>query len=69
MFDIVTHFLTSRRFYLVLVSSDTLWELAAAEVQSRESGGGEEGGETVNERSVFLMGSKAGVRLQSSLHP
>ncbi|XP_026212675.1 cytoplasmic dynein 2 light intermediate chain 1 [Anabas testudineus] len=43
------------------LSSDTLWELAAAEVQSRESGGGEEdGGETVNERSVFLMGSKAG---------
>ncbi|XP_072246807.1 cytoplasmic dynein 2 light intermediate chain 1 isoform X1 [Leuresthes tenuis] len=42
-------------------SSDTLWELAAAEVQSRESGGGEEdGGETVSERTVFLMGSKAG---------
>uniref|UniRef100_A0A3Q1AN13 Cytoplasmic dynein 2 light intermediate chain 1 n=1 Tax=Amphiprion ocellaris TaxID=80972 RepID=A0A3Q1AN13_AMPOC len=43
------------------LSSDTLWELAAAEVQSREGGGGEEdGGETVSERSVFLMGSKAG---------
>ncbi|XP_008291573.1 cytoplasmic dynein 2 light intermediate chain 1 [Stegastes partitus] len=43
------------------LSSDTLWELAAAEVHSRESGGGEEdGGETVSERSVFLMGSKAG---------
>ncbi|XP_013887737.1 cytoplasmic dynein 2 light intermediate chain 1 isoform X2 [Austrofundulus limnaeus] len=44
------------------MSSDTLWELAAAEVQSRESGAGEEdGGETsVCERTVFLMGSKAG---------
>ncbi|GLD63948.1 cytoplasmic dynein 2 light intermediate chain 1 [Lates japonicus] len=43
------------------ISSDTLWELAAAEVRNRESGGGEEeGGETVTERSVFLMGSKSG---------
>ncbi|KAF3708054.1 Cytoplasmic dynein 2 light intermediate chain 1 [Channa argus] len=39
--------------------SDTLWEHAAAEVQSREAEGGGEG-ETVNERSVLLMGSKAG---------
>lgn len=48
---------------LVWVSSDTLWELAAAEVHSRESGGAEErdGGEAVNERTVLLMGSKAGV--------
>nr|XP_020453291.1 cytoplasmic dynein 2 light intermediate chain 1 isoform X2 [Monopterus albus] len=43
------------------ISSDTLWELAAAEVHSRESGGVEEDrGETVSERTVFLMGSKAG---------
>uniref|UniRef100_A0AAX7SSR0 Cytoplasmic dynein 2 light intermediate chain 1 n=1 Tax=Astatotilapia calliptera TaxID=8154 RepID=A0AAX7SSR0_ASTCA len=44
------------------ISSDTLWELAAAEVHSRESGGAEErdGGEAVNERTVLLMGSKAG---------
>ncbi|XP_040905896.1 cytoplasmic dynein 2 light intermediate chain 1 isoform X1 [Toxotes jaculatrix] len=44
------------------LSSDTLWELAAAEVRNRESGGEEEedGGETVSERSVFLMGSKSG---------
>ncbi|KAF7662500.1 hypothetical protein LDENG_00234820 [Lucifuga dentata] len=43
------------------ISSETLWELAAAEVQSQESGGvGEDGGETVSERTVFLMGSKAG---------
>ncbi|KAM9365539.1 cytoplasmic dynein 2 light intermediate chain 1 [Pholidichthys leucotaenia] len=43
------------------ISSDTLWELAAAEVQSRERGAVEEdGGETVGERSVFLMGSKSG---------
>ncbi|KAM6997247.1 cytoplasmic dynein 2 light intermediate chain 1 [Tautogolabrus adspersus] len=43
------------------ISSDTLWELAAAEVRSSETGGGEEDGvETVSERTVFLMGSKAG---------
>uniref|UniRef100_A0A669BJ11 Cytoplasmic dynein 2 light intermediate chain 1 n=1 Tax=Oreochromis niloticus TaxID=8128 RepID=A0A669BJ11_ORENI len=44
------------------ISSDTLWELAAAEVHSRESGGAEDGdgGEAVNERTVLLMGSKAG---------
>uniref|UniRef100_A0A3Q3SXN0 Cytoplasmic dynein 2 light intermediate chain 1 n=1 Tax=Mastacembelus armatus TaxID=205130 RepID=A0A3Q3SXN0_9TELE len=43
------------------VSSDTLWELAAAEAESRESGVREEdGGDAVSERSVFLMGSKAG---------
>uniref|UniRef100_A0A3P9N7I2 Cytoplasmic dynein 2 light intermediate chain 1 n=1 Tax=Poecilia reticulata TaxID=8081 RepID=A0A3P9N7I2_POERE len=42
-------------------SSDTIWELAAAEVRSQESGAGEgDGGETVCERSVFLMGSKTG---------
>eukprot|EP00064_Thunnus_orientalis_P004466 superscaffoldBa00000406_g4478 len=42
-------------------NSDTLWELAATEVQNRDTGGGEEdGGETVSERTVFLMGSKAG---------
>lgn len=52
------------RFCFVLVSSDTLWELAASEVHSRETEGGEEdGGDTVSERSVFLMGSKAGVCL------
>ncbi|XP_054455751.1 cytoplasmic dynein 2 light intermediate chain 1 [Anoplopoma fimbria] len=43
------------------ISSDTLWEQAAAEVHSRDPEGGEEdGGETVSERTVFLMGSKAG---------
>ncbi|XP_056148069.1 cytoplasmic dynein 2 light intermediate chain 1 [Lampris incognitus] len=43
-------------------STDTLWELAVAELQSRESGGAEEdGGETVvSERTVFMIGSKAG---------
>ncbi|XP_034040747.1 cytoplasmic dynein 2 light intermediate chain 1 [Thalassophryne amazonica] len=41
--------------------SDSLWDLAAAEVRSRERGGGEEdGGEAVSERTVFLMGSKNG---------
>lgn len=40
-----------------------LWELAAAEVHSRETEGEEvDGGEVVSERSVFLMGSKEGVR-------
>ncbi|XP_054885868.1 cytoplasmic dynein 2 light intermediate chain 1 isoform X2 [Poeciliopsis prolifica] len=43
------------------MSSDTLWELAAAEVQRQQSEAGEgPGGETVCERSVFLIGSKAG---------
>ncbi|XP_070772428.1 cytoplasmic dynein 2 light intermediate chain 1 [Enoplosus armatus] len=43
------------------ISSDTLWEQAAAEVRGGETEGGEEdGGEAVSERSVFLMGSKAG---------
>uniref|UniRef100_UPI0037E8131B cytoplasmic dynein 2 light intermediate chain 1 n=1 Tax=Semicossyphus pulcher TaxID=241346 RepID=UPI0037E8131B len=43
------------------LSSDTLWEQAAAEVHRRETGDGEEDkGETVSERTVFLMGSKAG---------
>uniref|UniRef100_A0A8C6KD38 Cytoplasmic dynein 2 light intermediate chain 1 n=1 Tax=Nothobranchius furzeri TaxID=105023 RepID=A0A8C6KD38_NOTFU len=39
----------------------TIWELAASEVLSRENGAPEEdGADTVCERSVFLMGSKAG---------
>ncbi|KAM8858690.1 cytoplasmic dynein 2 light intermediate chain 1 [Spinachia spinachia] len=43
------------------ISSDTLWEQAAAEVHSREAEGGEEdAGETLSERTVFLMGSKSG---------
>ncbi|XP_030011995.1 cytoplasmic dynein 2 light intermediate chain 1 [Sphaeramia orbicularis] len=43
------------------INSDTLWELATAEVHSRESGVGEEdGGVMVSDRTVFLMGSKAG---------
>ncbi|XP_045926048.1 cytoplasmic dynein 2 light intermediate chain 1 [Micropterus dolomieu] len=41
------------------ISSDTLWELAAAEVRETE-GGEEDAGETVSERTVFLLGSKAG---------
>ncbi|XP_061693186.1 cytoplasmic dynein 2 light intermediate chain 1 [Syngnathoides biaculeatus] len=43
--------------------TDKLWDLAAAEVQSRENGGGEDaggGGEAAGERSVFLIGSKQG---------
>nr|XP_040034663.1 cytoplasmic dynein 2 light intermediate chain 1 isoform X1 [Gasterosteus aculeatus aculeatus] len=43
------------------ISSDTIWEQAAAEVHSREAEGGEEdAGETLGERTVFLMGSKSG---------
>ncbi|XP_070697416.1 cytoplasmic dynein 2 light intermediate chain 1-like [Pempheris klunzingeri] len=43
------------------ISSDTLWELAAAEVHSRGTEAGEaDGGEPVSERTVFLIGSKAG---------
>uniref|UniRef100_A0A3Q3W241 Cytoplasmic dynein 2 light intermediate chain 1 n=1 Tax=Mola mola TaxID=94237 RepID=A0A3Q3W241_MOLML len=40
--------------------SDTLWQLAAAEVHSQETEGEEDGAETVSERTVFLMGSRAG---------
>uniref|UniRef100_A0A8C5HAF4 Cytoplasmic dynein 2 light intermediate chain 1 n=1 Tax=Gouania willdenowi TaxID=441366 RepID=A0A8C5HAF4_GOUWI len=47
------------------ISTDTLWEQAAAEVRGREGESrGADGGESVSERTVFLMGSKAGVRLQ-----
>ena len=65
---ITCYFGTTCGFCLLFNSSDTLWELAAAEVLSRETEGGEEdGGETaVSERSVFLMGSKAGVRFQTT---
>ncbi|XP_071250414.1 cytoplasmic dynein 2 light intermediate chain 1 isoform X3 [Salvelinus alpinus] len=47
------------------ISSDTLWELASAEVQSREDGTGreEDGGVdpgSLNERTVFFIGNKAG---------
>ncbi|KAM8852128.1 cytoplasmic dynein 2 light intermediate chain 1 isoform 2-T2 [Synchiropus picturatus] len=42
-------------------SSDKLWELAAAEVQSREAGIGQDGaGDTGPERTVLVLGSKAG---------
>ncbi|KAK1905248.1 Cytoplasmic dynein 2 light intermediate chain 1 [Dissostichus eleginoides] len=47
-----------RAFYSKI--SDSLWEQAAAEVQSLEAAGGEEVEEAVSERTVFLMGSKAG---------
>ncbi|KAJ8248318.1 hypothetical protein GJAV_G00240720 [Gymnothorax javanicus] len=48
------------------ISHETLWELAASEVRSRESGVGDEDGDTasspteIGERTVFFMGSKAG---------
>ncbi|KAI1894432.1 hypothetical protein AGOR_G00115740 [Albula goreensis] len=48
------------------ISNDTLWELAASEVQSRENGGCEEEGDTVGnptgvgEKTVFFIGNKAG---------
>ncbi|XP_028323898.1 cytoplasmic dynein 2 light intermediate chain 1 [Gouania willdenowi] len=43
------------------ISTDTLWEQAAAEVRGREGESrGADGGESVSERTVFLMGSKAG---------
>ncbi|XP_051936623.1 cytoplasmic dynein 2 light intermediate chain 1 isoform X3 [Hippocampus zosterae] len=44
-------------------STDKLWDLATAEVQSRERSAGEDacaGAEAGGERTVFLMGSKAG---------
>lgn len=46
-------------------SSDTLWDIAAAEVRSRESRTDEEDAEEdahfPTQRIVFFMGSKAGV--------
>ncbi|XP_067092751.1 cytoplasmic dynein 2 light intermediate chain 1 isoform X1 [Osmerus mordax] len=46
------------------ISSDTLWDLAAAEVCSRETGSAEEDGKDERtlfiERTVFFMGNKAG---------
>ncbi|XP_061084089.1 cytoplasmic dynein 2 light intermediate chain 1 [Conger conger] len=47
------------------ISHDTLWELAASEVHSRESGADDEEGDTasnpgIGERTVFFIGSKAG---------
>ncbi|XP_064172701.1 cytoplasmic dynein 2 light intermediate chain 1 [Anguilla rostrata] len=48
------------------ISNDTLWELAASEVHSQESGTVDEEGDTVSsptatgERTVFFIGSKAG---------
>jgi len=55
-----------------ILSTDTLWDLAAAEVLHRERGaGGEDGGgdggggggeeAAVSERTIFIVGSKAGV--------
>ncbi|KAJ0044061.1 hypothetical protein NL108_006239, partial [Boleophthalmus pectinirostris] len=49
---------------LVFVRSETLWEFAAADVQQRQSGVGEEDRSIEpSERTVFLIGSKAGVCL------
>ncbi|XP_072292565.1 cytoplasmic dynein 2 light intermediate chain 1 [Eucyclogobius newberryi] len=43
------------------ITSETLWELAAADVEKRQSGvGEEERGAEPSDRTVFLMGSKAG---------
>lgn len=46
-------------------SSDTLWDIAAAEVRGRESRTDEEDAEEdahfSTQRTVFFMGSKAGV--------
>lgn len=48
-------------------SSDTLWDVAAAEVRSRENRTDEEDAEEdahfLTQRTVFFMGSKAGVCL------
>lgn len=46
---------------LTVFSTDCLWELAAGELRDRDREGGYDGGGET-ERSVFLMGSKAGVR-------
>ncbi|XP_030166366.1 cytoplasmic dynein 2 light intermediate chain 1 isoform X1 [Lynx canadensis] len=40
--------------------SETLWEIAKAEVEKRGSGGGEGDGVEIGEKSVFFIGSKNG---------
>ncbi|XP_063047404.1 cytoplasmic dynein 2 light intermediate chain 1 [Engraulis encrasicolus] len=46
------------------ISTDTIWDLAALEVQSKESGGGDEDIEqheqSLHERTVIFLGSKSG---------
>lgn len=41
--------------------SETLWEIAKAEVEKRESNGNEGDGAEIGEKSVFFIGSKNGV--------
>lgn len=41
--------------------SETLWEIAKAEVEKRGSSGGEGDGVEIGEKSVFFIGSKNGV--------
>lgn len=52
---------------LLFGSSGTLWDLAAAEVHSRESEDGYGERNVAIERTVFLMGSKAGVCLPKGI--
>jgi dynein light intermediate chain 2 len=47
-------------FYLC---SETLWEIAKAEVEKRRSHGSEGDGAEIGEKSVFFIGSKNGVML------
>lgn len=63
-----SHFQTQCRFCLLCGSSDTLWDLAAAEVNSRESEDDYGERNVAVERTVFLMGSKAGVSSQNITH-
>ena len=44
-----------------LTHSETLWEIAKAEVEERRSGGSESDGVEIGEKSVFFIGSKNGV--------
>ncbi|XP_042102173.1 cytoplasmic dynein 2 light intermediate chain 1 isoform X2 [Ovis aries] len=45
---------------VVGLSSETLWEIAKAEVEERRSGGSEGDGVEIGEKSVFFIGSKNG---------
>lgn len=52
--------------FFCLSYSDTLWEIAKAEVEKRGSNGSESDGVEIGEKSVFFIGSKNGVMHFSS---
>lgn len=49
--------------FFYLLCSETLWEIAKAEVEKKRSHGSEGNGAEIGEKSVFFIGSKNGVIL------